>query len=86
MALLICVGISLRYGCSSMSRYVEVAYVGVPMVELIGRSLRFVICTLGLCILGLKYALAKCCLVLSNSLSSVFANSEYSVLFCFSVM
>ena len=58
MALLICVGISLRYGCSCISRYVEVAYASVPIVEFISQSLRLVICTLGLCILGLKYALA----------------------------
>ena len=56
------------------------------MVEFIGLSLRLVICTLGLCILGLKYALAKCSLVLSNSFNSVLANSEYSVLFCVFVM
>ena len=59
MALLICVGISLRYGCSCISRYVEVAHVVLLMVGFIGFSLRLVFCTLGLCILELKYALAK---------------------------
>ena len=49
----------------------------MPMVEFIGLNLRLVIWTLGLCILGLKYALAKYCFVLSNSFNSILANSEY---------
>ena len=66
-------GIFLRYGCSFMSSRVDAGWVGVLMVEHMGRSW---IGGYGLCSLGLKYSLANDGLSLFSSCSRMFAIVE----------